>query len=494
MISFSLESANGNIDLGALGSNAEGAEAQAGITGLGLPPLDVQWVSGAGDGATYRGQRVLPRDIDIPIEFVAASRANLQTQMDALSKALAVECTLRATDGATSWYVKVRRVSGGDYATGVDSNGYYNMRLTLTLRAGDPFWISSVNTSVQQTDPSIGPTLTLTNDGSADAYAKWTIDGPGLNPKLTSPTGEVLEYAEFIAKGSKIVIDTKAGTVVDELGNNRYAGLSPAPRFFKIKPGSNVIGVSYDRSSAAFLAKANEGIYNLITNPQFFNDSAGWTLTRFTRDGTAKFVKSTKQYVEVSPVDTNANPGSAWADTYCSAAYTVTGLTVGTPYSLGFAHNEISGTPAAPAATHGLTVNPGTKQKACAVLIQDNVRTQHDTTSTSGTVTFTFTATATTATLYLLPARVAYIEGQVQYPPSYWRGWYFYETSFDNVHITPPGVAYFDGATTDTATYDYSWTGTAHASTSKRVDLTAAADTTTAKVKGEFNARKWMVV
>lgn len=497
MIVLTLESPlYGTLDLNALASNTEGAQAQPGTSGLGLPSLDVQWVSGAGDGASYRGRRVLARDIDIPIEFVSLTRAGLITQMDNLSKILSDPgLILRATDSelGTNYYLSVHHVGGGDYITGQDTNGIYNMQLTVTVRAGNPFWVSNTATTLSQTNAAgIGPTITPNNTGTADTPAVWQFDGPGMNPKLTSPSGEVIEWLDFIPKGGKLIIDTDAGTVTDELGNNRYSALSAAPRFFKLKPGNNAVGVSFDRSSTDFNARANAGVLNRVLNPSFTNDAANWTLTRFARDATSKTIRATAGYLEASPVDNSPTPGGVAPYPQCAATVTVTGLTVGNSYDLVYDWSDLSGTPAAPAPTHGLTVTGSSKSNAQARITQGSDVTVLNPPTAVGTATFTFVATATSATIDITASRITYFEGSTNSQPSFFRGWYFYQTQIDNVAVVDSGSGFFSGDTTG-AGYAYSWTGTANASVSKKVS-TAPVDTSTAKLTCTFKPRKWMVV
>lgn len=496
------------MDLNALASDDEGAQAQAGITGLGLPSLDVQWVSGAGDGAQYRGKRVLPRDIDVPIEFMATSRAGLVSQLDQLSRILAADdCKLRLIDSelGTNFYTSVHRVGGGDYITGQDTNGIHNMRLVITLRAGDPYWIAESGVEVQQTDGAgIGPTMALNNPGTANAYPVWTIDGPGYQPTLTSPDGEVLQWSDFIPHGGKLIIDTYAGTVVDETGNSRYSSLSAAPRFFKLKPGAQSVGVSLDRSSAEFTSLATAGLLNHVPNPALLNDSVGYTLTAATRDATAKYLKTTKGYIESSPVDTNPatdpTPIEQRGFNLCNIAFTITGLTPGTPVELSFDYAELdkTSTPIV-AATHGGSVSNTAAKPPIARI--EHVGAPGSTefysvpvdpvNNYTGTFSYTFTPATDSVTITLMPSRKVYSENAGS--SNYSRGVWFISMSFDNFYVGPPGQGYFSGDTADGGGWDYSWLGTANASKSKKLS-TSATDTTTAKVTCDFKPRKWMVV
>jgi hypothetical protein len=324
MIHLTLQSAVGDtIDLGSIEATNVGMEAQPGVTGLGLPPVEAQWVSGAGDGATFRGRRVLPRDIDIPIELYATSRADLKTQVERLSLALSGECTLRVVEaGSPTWSAKVNHVGGGGYATGEDTDGTFSWSTTITLRAGDPFWISDQLVESTRTGSAVSATpLSVANTGTADAYLMWEVSGPTLGFKAKRRGGgdPVLQYADFIPKGGKILVDTKRGTVVDELGNNRYAGLTAAPRFFRVPPGTTLIDLSWDQSSSDYLARVGAGRRNLVTNPAFVNDLSGWAVS-------GGVVRSTAQNGSLS------FPQSQNVQGY--ASYALSGLVVGQTYQV----------------------------------------------------------------------------------------------------------------------------------------------------------------
>lgn len=235
----------------------KGFQVHTGVLGLGLPAVNVQWLEGAGDGATYRGSRTLPRDIDLPISVLAERRSELRERMSELALALSRECTLRLVeDDGASWFAKVHRVGGGEYTYGVDTDGEREAQLVLTVRAGDPYWTSEtpLQTTIQRGSPrgllpnlvnlqlastqTVG-TITLDNPGDADAYPTWRVRGPGRVFRAESPQGEVLQWDGELLAGEFITIDTRRGTVVDHLGHNRYDQLAPAPRMWRVRPGTS---------------------------------------------------------------------------------------------------------------------------------------------------------------------------------------------------------------------------------------------------------------
>ncbi|WAB08723.1 minor tail protein [Streptomyces phage Andris] len=250
-----LSSGTDTLDLNEIMDKGLGYQVKAGVTGFGLPPVSVQWLEGAGDGAVYRRKRVLTRDIDIPLEILARDRTHLQELLSRLALALAGQCTLTLLDDdGTRWTTDVHRVGGGEYAYGESTIGEREFETVITFRAGDPYWISSEaqirsiggstsgaflnNMVTMQVSASqaIGE-IQLQNSGDAEAYPIWEIIGPGANFEATSPSGERLSWSGTLGVNDRLIIDTRKGTVVDQTGANRYAELDTAPRFWTVKPG-----------------------------------------------------------------------------------------------------------------------------------------------------------------------------------------------------------------------------------------------------------------
>lgn len=256
MVKLRLESSRDVLNLNEIAEKGTGVQALSGATGLGLPPVSLQWLEGAGDGAKYRGGRVLPRDIDLPLDFLGRDTAHLTELLSKVARALAEECTLFWTDATGhEWYTKVVRTGGGDFVYGVDTIGERDLQTVITLRAGDPYF-----TSVQPvmypiirqhtSDPFIDNLsrlpvsassalgdVTLDNVGDVHTYPTWRVVGPGRNFLAVSPSGERLSWKGSLGEGEMLVLDAKTGTVVDGNGVSRYEELDDAPRFWSIPPG-----------------------------------------------------------------------------------------------------------------------------------------------------------------------------------------------------------------------------------------------------------------
>jgi hypothetical protein len=257
------------IDLNEIDELGVGFQAKSGVTGLGLPPVSVQWLEGAGDGAVFRGTRVQTRDIDLPLDILALDRADLQDKLSRLALMLAGGCSLVLDDNGVRWSTEVHRVGGGEYTYGEDTVGANEFQTILTLRAGDPYFTSSqqqvrtVSGAVagtpflsslvsMQVAPSqaIG-SIDLSNSGDVAAYPVWEVRGPGDHFVATSPSGETLKWNGTLTAGQKLIVDARKGTVQDGTGANRYDLLDTAPRFWTVQPGESTATASLLNTTSA---------------------------------------------------------------------------------------------------------------------------------------------------------------------------------------------------------------------------------------------------
>lgn len=472
-----LENDTDSVNLNALLEGTdEGMQVLAGLTGLGLPPVDVQWQEGAGDGARARGKRVLPRTIDLPLYLAAGDRAGLKALTSALSLIVADRVTLRLIEpDGTEWTVNGFRIGGGDYAYGEDTDGTIDLLLTVSIMTESPYWERVDEESTLLDDADIGdigaPTdLAVVNDGTVKSYPTWEIDGPGIDLKITSPSGELLHFSDYIEKGSTITVDAEQGTVVDETGANRYGGLAAAPKFFAIPPGESDVTVELDRSSTRFIDAQAAGRFNYVTNPRLEANASGWTLV----DG-ASYDGTNKRITIHAKTKTSTYPAAVAQPFYETAEVSATGLTPGQTY---MAKIDVAWTGAAPGF-------PG----QVLVTIFDGATAVNGYglayTTSMTTLTFIFVATTDTASIKVEPAnKRAYTAGRLTSVQSC-------GAIVDKAFIGEPGD-YFDGSTTDTADFLYSWEGSADASRSKAIST--AVDASGAQVRCHYKPRNWMVV
>lgn len=427
----------------------EGMQALAGLTGFGLPPVDVQWTEGAGDGARGRGVRVLSRTIDLPLYLAATERAGLKAQMDKLSLVLAGRCTLRLIEpDGTQWTVSAWRTGGGDYVYGEDTNGNVDLLLVVTITTESPYWSRTVDATTPVVVQVAGVYETMpidvevTNPGTVKRYINVTLTGPGQNYAITDPTGRTLTWNGVLYNDETLTINGDEGTVTDGAGLNRYAELAAAPQFPIAPPGISIMQVSMEEADAVVVT-------NRITNPRFESGTTGWTLQAdVTYDAGNKRINAT--------------------DTDAKASITATGLTVGATYYL---RTDYYAMQADANRNPRLGVQGGPSIGLPYGGDESNLLT----------ATLTFTATATSHVVELTgPQKVAIILVD--------HGGF---AKFDNVALTNQPSAYFDGATTDTADITYAWTGSADNSTST---ATFTTDPTESEVSISFSPGKWMVV
>ncbi|MFD3325798.1 phage tail family protein [Streptomyces sp. NPDC058701] len=262
-----LASAADRLDLDGFEKNGLGFQALAGITGLGLPQLSVQWLEGAGDGAAYRGRRVLPRDIDIPLDIVGRDRVHLAELVNRLARVLAADCTLTYIDAeGARWSTPVQWTGGGDIDPG---SGERDVQTVITLRAPSPYFLAEAAQTVSIGGATAAPFLSsmssmplassqamgdvqFSNEGDVPAYPVWEVTGPGDNFKAISPKGEVLHWTGTVVAGKKLIIDMGTGIVLDDVtGANWYRYLAPAPSFWSVPPGTSTVTASLLNTTSA---------------------------------------------------------------------------------------------------------------------------------------------------------------------------------------------------------------------------------------------------
>ncbi|WP_372407201.1 phage tail family protein [Streptomyces luteireticuli] len=266
MTALLLETERDSLDLNEVATQGTGFQATAGATGFGLPSVSPQWLEGAGDGSRFRGQRVLSRDLDLPLDIVGRDRAHLTSLISRLARAVAQECSLVlvAEDGVR-WSTPVYRTGGGE----IEFTSTTDVQTVLTFRAPDPYFTAStVSTQRVGGDPGAAPFLSalmsmplaasqaigeiqLDNHGDVPAYPTWEVHGPGRDLIVRSPTGETLRWTGSLSPTEKLVVDTRNGTVTDGKGTNRYASLAPAPRFWTVPPGISTATVRLLDTTAA---------------------------------------------------------------------------------------------------------------------------------------------------------------------------------------------------------------------------------------------------
>jgi hypothetical protein len=267
---ISLSSSAGSIDFNAI----SGIRARAQMRGTGLPPVNLQWFEGAGDGARARGARVLTRTLDMPIKITGDSRESVWARFSLLAQVVAPtagDVTIGFEVDGIEWYLLARRSGGGDFTWGEDTDGKTTLLTSLTFEAGNPYFmrvdqdaklilpgglgkgllrgVGTFSGLEVSTTTGLG-SVEFSNTGDVPAFPLWKVWGPFTNFTLTSPDGKVLNYTAAKTNTHYVLVDTEFGTVVDDTGANMYANLAAAPRFWTIAPGASVATVAMGSPTA----------------------------------------------------------------------------------------------------------------------------------------------------------------------------------------------------------------------------------------------------
>ena len=470
MSTLELISADDTINLDSVLQTGAGMQVLAGASGFGSPGVATQWSEGAGNGAVYRGTRVQPRVFDLPLYAKGTGNAALNVLLSRLTTALANPCTLRFTDAAAVvWELAVVRTGGGDYA---DTIGTDWLDTIVTVQTdGSPFW-RRVTGQTQALAKPFGA-VSVVNAGDAPSPAVWTVTGPGINLRLTSPKGELLPWNGVLDVGQSLTIDTDARTIVDNLGRNRYGELGTAPRFGDLLAGTGVWQVAFDSTSADFGSAFGLVTYNYITTPRFNS------LTRWAASSVLLWTPGTAQSTSDS-VASNALTESVTGGGIVGKRTTdITGLTVGQLYRVGANVAWTRGTTGYGKATKP-HIGPSLEVKCGLASASKRLSVSLLDKPASG-LSVTFVATATTATVALGSGSHKNFNSNSK---TVWSVPFL--TEGDN------GV-YFDGTTTDTATEVYGWEGTDNLSRSTKTIPAAPSNATTA-MSLTWKPRRWAVI
>jgi hypothetical protein len=261
------------LDFSIIGGNADtipldgstGFYLRAGFRGVGIPPTDVKMSPSAGDGATWRSTRRGIRDLDLPIMVIGADRADVETKLRRLASALsdryqAPKLLASYSDG-DAYDIEVHYSGGGETVFGSEAGSTF-ASWPITLQAPDPFWSSRTpvqfSLAYQSSTRGLIPRLdqlkvapsevlgsyVISNPGDVDAFPVWTLEGKSSGATSVTIGGVGFTYTETMVSGNKRIIDTRAATVVDAAGANKYAFLGTAPKLFAIPPGSSTIAIA----------------------------------------------------------------------------------------------------------------------------------------------------------------------------------------------------------------------------------------------------------
>lgn len=245
-----------------------------GLRGFGIPSPILRIDPSASNGGTFRYSKRDVREIDLPVTIIADSESNLQTKLRRLANILQGKATLQATlEDGTNWYLNTYYAGGGETTFGATANTTF-CQWDIILRAPQPFWQSDnpFEASIIQDSSTRGllagtspkslaflrvktsqafGSVSIFNDGDVDAPATWVINGPSTLLTIQRSDGVGFTYTTSMSSSDTLYIDCEAGTVVDQNGVNKYAGLGAAPKLFSLPPGINYITITVSGASSA---------------------------------------------------------------------------------------------------------------------------------------------------------------------------------------------------------------------------------------------------
>lgn len=243
-----------------------------GLKGFGIPATSLRIQDSATDGGIFRHTKRVTREVDLPIMTVGTDRNDVETKLRRLANILQnsagpAQLTATYADG-TILYLNVYYSGGAETVFGDLAGSTYAYWL-VTLQAPQPFWQSYIPTQFTVGAGSTGRgllpalskmrvssssqlgTVNVTNSGDVPCYPVWTVYGPVDSLNISPIGGTGFSFSGTISAGTIVTIDTYSGTVTDASGNNLYASLNSAPKFFALQPGTTSISVAGSNPTTA---------------------------------------------------------------------------------------------------------------------------------------------------------------------------------------------------------------------------------------------------
>lgn len=468
---LTVTSSFGTVAFNGVASNGAGVEAQPGATGLGLPPIEATFNTGAGDGSMYVGRRVNSRTMDIPVTILAEDRADLSDQMRNLSKVVTAEgIVLRWIEpGVSSHRLNVQLVGGGDYIYGEDTTGSHYARTTFTFQSEDPYWENEETVEVSSALPDPEVTISVENEGSVAVEPVYVVTGPtdGFDLKMGD---RVLTYARNIQSGAQVIVNTGKGTVTDPNGNNLYGNLGPAPSFITLPAGQSELTVT-TREYVPPLGEPSRR--NHFPNPNFTNGYHGITFSSLQAPYFSREMEGSDWGVargEQSGIITE----SRFFTIYAEGPWDVTDDIV-------IEFDQIN--------TLGGKLTVILRDSNGSAYAIEAVPLLHDATGARFRQSHRVGSPVRDATdqLYI---QVSYDAIKRGHGHAIWKpSW------FGKLYIGKPGGDFFSGDTPDTESYDYSWEGSPNASHSLETPIPPSPGSANdPHISISFNPREWLVI
>lgn len=259
-VNYALKGSNGDV----IAFDYENYVMNPDFVGFNMAPSQVRIEQSAGDGGVFRHSKKGVRNLDIPVTILGTDRADVQEKLRRLSR------LLQDTSGPTilqanysndeTLEMSAHYVGGAEGQWGTSAGMVWN-RWVLSMQAPNPYWDSNLTetftvgtgntgrgllpqlTKLRLTSSQVFGVITAVNNGDVPAFPVWAIRGP-LSEVVISNGTQSFSFNTDILDGETITVNTADGTVVDDSGNNRYPILGPAPKLFRIPPGTSSLTVN----------------------------------------------------------------------------------------------------------------------------------------------------------------------------------------------------------------------------------------------------------
>ena len=261
----SLASKTDSLDL----TRSTGVTWLLGATGLDMPPPVVTVTEPLGwDGGRVDQARYGPRNIWLPLEFHTAS----QTQLHQLLRRVARIVNPRAGDTTVTVAHPDgrRRTILGRYSGGLDGElprggGLWRHRTALEFTCPDPYWSGSPRAvlfaGTGDPLPFLGEDflplrlnassqlgeISVTVDGDAESFPRWTIHGPGDFTATDTMSGASWTITG-LTDSDIVVLDARRGiqTVTINGDTNGWSLLEPGSVLWPLPPGDTTLDLAIE--------------------------------------------------------------------------------------------------------------------------------------------------------------------------------------------------------------------------------------------------------
>jgi phage-related protein len=222
------------------------------VSGLALPPINVNISEGAGDGGRFQSSRRLPREIDLPIWVFGTDRVDVEDKLRTLAKLISdrngsptkIQAIFEDTISETIETFTVEGYYTGGFDINYGSNtGKDYAYVALTFKCPQPYWVNETETSLLVLGSELPEALAINNTGDIETFPTFVIEGPTTTITFSNTNG-TLSYTAAIAGGSTITINTENATVVNQLGQNRYQNLGSLPKMFTLPEGNSTLNIT----------------------------------------------------------------------------------------------------------------------------------------------------------------------------------------------------------------------------------------------------------